>query len=123
MSTSPEAYSRSARAAEEVVALGQEVAIGLEMVGTRHVDAPALKALQTMLEHRPIDFFQDIDAHDDLEVGRDADQVAVEGGVVELAERQAVGNDRLSQGMAVREDVSGFQQLVMAEPADGAALW
>ena len=26
------------------------------------------------------------------------------------------------QGMAVREDVSGFQQLIMAKPADGAAL-
>src|SRR5437870_2102586 len=41
---------------------------------------------------------------------------------MEFAEREAVGNDRLPQGMAVREDVSGFQQLVMAEPADGAAL-
>jgi len=34
----------SARAAENGVALGQEVAIGLEVVGARHVDAPALKA-------------------------------------------------------------------------------
>ncbi len=41
---------------------------------------------------------------------------------MELAEREAVGNDRLPQGRTVREDVSGFQQLVMAEPADGAAL-
>ena len=55
------------------------------MVGARHVDAPALKALQTMLEHRPVDFLQHVEAHGDLEVGRDADEVAVEGGVVELA--------------------------------------
>jgi len=41
---------------------------------------------------------------------------------VELAEREAVGNDRLAQGMAVGEDVGGLQQLVMAEAADGAAL-
>ena len=91
------------------------------MVGARYVDAPALKALEAMLEHRPVDFLQDVEAHGDLEVGRDADEIAVEGGVVELAEREAVGNDRLPQGMAVREDVSGFQQLVMAEPGDGAA--
>ena len=32
----PKGYSRSARAAEEGVALGQEVAIGLEMIGARH---------------------------------------------------------------------------------------
>ena len=59
------------------------------MVGARHVDAPALKALQAMLEHRPVDFLQHVEAHGDLEVGRDADEVAVEGGVVELAEREA----------------------------------
>ena len=92
------------------------------MVGARYMDAPALKALETMLKHRPVDFLQHVEAHGDLEVGRDADEVAVEGRVVELAEREAVGNDRLPQRMAVREDVSGFQQLVMAEPADGAAL-
>jgi len=73
---------RSARAAEEGVALGQEVAIGLEVVGARHVDAPALEALQAMLEHRPVDLLQQVHAHGDLEVGRDADEVAVEGGVV-----------------------------------------
>ena len=88
----------SARAAEEGVALGQEVAIALEVGGARHVDAPALKALQAMLKHRPVDFFQHVEAHGDLEVGRDADEVAIEGGVVELAEREAVGNDRLPRG-------------------------
>ncbi|PYN23775.1 MAG: hypothetical protein DMD99_13265 [Candidatus Rokuibacteriota bacterium] len=77
---------------------GQEVAIGLEVVGARHVDAQALKALEAMLEHRPVDFFQHVETHGDLEVGRDADEVAVEGGVVELAERETVGNDRLPRG-------------------------
>src|SRR5438876_11706455 len=105
----PEGYSRSARAAEEGVALGQEVAIGLEVVGARHVDAPALEALKAMLKHRPVDFLQHVEAHGDLEVGRDADEVAVEGGVVKLAEREAVRNHRLSQGMTVREDVGGLQ--------------
>jgi len=94
-STRPKGYRRSARAAEEGVALGQEVAIGLEVVGARYVDAAALEALQAMLEHRPVDLREDVEAHGDFEVGRDADEVAVEGGVVELAERKAVGNDRI----------------------------
>jgi len=51
-----------------------------------------------MPKHRPVDFFQHVEAHGDLEVGRDADEVAVEGGVVELAEREAVENDRLPRG-------------------------
>ena len=118
----PKGYSRSARAAEEGVALGQEVAIGLEVVGARHVDAPALEALQAMLEHRPVDLLQHVEAHRDLEVGRDANDVGVERGVMQLAEREAVGNHRLTERVDIREDVGGLQQLVMAEPADGAAL-
>ena len=61
MSTCAKGYRRSARAGEEGVSLGQEVAIGLEVVGARHVDAPALEALQAMLEHRAVDFLQQID--------------------------------------------------------------
>ncbi len=52
MSTCPEGYSRSARAPEDGVALGQEVAIGLEVVGARYMDASALKALQARLGSR-----------------------------------------------------------------------
>ena len=59
----PARILRSARAAEEGVALGQEVAIGLEVVGARHVDAPALKALEAMQEHRSVDFLQHVEAH------------------------------------------------------------
>jgi len=48
---------------EEDVALGQEVAIGLEVVGARHVDAPALEVLQAALEHRPVGLREDVEAH------------------------------------------------------------
>jgi len=61
VSTCPEGYSRSARAAEEGVALCQEVAIGLEVDGARHVDAPSLEALQAMLEHGPVDLLQHVE--------------------------------------------------------------
>jgi len=39
------------------------------VVGARHVDAPALEALQPVQEHRPVDLLQDVLAHLDLEVG------------------------------------------------------
>ena len=85
------------------------------------MDAPALEALQAMLEHRPVDLLQHVEAHRDLEVGRDADDVGVERGVMQRAEREAVGNYRLAGRVAIREDVGGLQQLVMAESADGAS--
>ena len=43
-----------------------------------------------MLEHRPVDLLQHVEAHRDLEVGRDADNVGVERSVMQLAEREAV---------------------------------
>jgi hypothetical protein len=95
--------------AEQLVALGQKVAIRLEVVGARHVDASALKTLQPMQQHRPVDFLQHVEAHGDLEIRRDADDVRIEGGVVELAEREAVGNDRLTPRVAVRQDVRSLR--------------
>jgi len=75
-----------------------------------------------MLEHRPVDLLQHVEAHRDLEVGRDADDVGVERGVMQLAEREAVGNHRLVEQVNIRKGVGGLQQRVMAEPTDGAAL-
>src|SRR6267378_8618625 len=110
----PEGYSRSARAAEEGVALGQEVAIGLEVLGARHVNAPALEALQAMLEHRPIDFLQHVETHGDLEVRRHADDVRVERGVVYQDVRRsatAVRRDLRSRSLF---EARAFDELVVA---------
>src|SRR5205823_12315318 len=41
---------------------------------------------------------------------------------MKLAQREAIWNHRLTERVAIREDMGGLQQLVMAEPADGAAL-
>ena len=41
---------------------------------------------------------------------------------MELAQREIVAGHRLTERVAIGQDVGGFQQLVMAEPADGAAL-
>jgi hypothetical protein len=113
---------RSARAAEQRVALGQEVPVGLEVFGARQVDAPALEALEAVLEHGPVDLLKHVEAHRDLEVGRDADHVGIERGVMQLSGREAVGDHRLAERVNIGKDVGGLQQLVMAEPADGAAL-
>jgi hypothetical protein len=51
----------SARTPEQVVALREEVAIGLEMVGARHVGSPALEALQPVQEHRRVDLLPHVE--------------------------------------------------------------
>jgi len=86
------------------------------------MDAPVLKALEPVLQHRAVDLLQDVEPHPDLEIGRDTDYVGVKRGVVQLTERQAVGDHRLPTRVTVRKNVSGFEQFVMTKSADGAAL-
>jgi hypothetical protein len=76
-----------------------------------------------VLEHRPVDLLQHVEAHRDLEVGRDADDVGVERGVMQLAEREAVGNHRLAERVAIREDVGGLQQLVTRSQQMAQHCW
>ena len=56
-------------------------------------------------------------------VGVDADQVVVEGGVVDLGEHDAVGDDRLAEKLVgVGYDVSGVEQVVVRQVADRAPV-
>jgi hypothetical protein len=48
--------------------------------------------------------------------------VAVEGGVMELAEGHAVAHHRVPLGMAIGRDVSGVQQFLVPEAAQCASL-
>jgi len=87
-----------------------------------HVDRAVLEALQTMLQHRSVDLLQNVETHLDFKIRRDADDVGVECSVVQLAEREPIGNHRLSQRMAVWQNMRRLEQFVMAEAANGAAL-
>jgi hypothetical protein len=51
-----------------------------------------VETLQAMLQHRTIDLLQHIEPHFDPVVRRDTYDVAVERGVVELAQGEPVGN-------------------------------
>ena len=68
-----------------------------------------------MPQHRPIHLVQQIlvDVYD--VVGADAQQPLVIRGVVDLAQAEAIRDDRVAAGLAVLDDVSGVQQLGMLE--------
>lgn len=48
--------------------------------------------------------------------------MAIEGSMVELAQRETVRNDRQCLRMFVRENVRGIQQLSVPQPANRTAL-
>ena len=67
-----------------------------------------MKALKTMFEHGPVDFFEHGEADLDAVGGIHADDVTIERRVMQLAEREPVRDARLAFGIAVGDDVRSF---------------
>ena len=86
----------------------------------RHGDPLPLEPLQPIFQHRAVHLPQDVEAHLDHEIRAHAEDVSIKGRMVELAERQAVRHDGLSFGMAIGQDVGGFQEFGMSQAADRA---
>jgi hypothetical protein len=72
-------------------------------------------------EHRAVDLVHEvsIDLHD--VVGGDPEQLAVIGGVVDLAEAEPVRDDGVSAVLPIADDVRRVEQVGVLEKADGAA--
>ena len=77
--------------------------------------------LNAVHESGAVFFVQQVPAHLNDVVGPDAQKVAVEGGVVELAQGQTVRYDRFS-GLGVGHDVRRVEQFGMAESAERALV-
>ena len=73
----------------------------------------ALQLLKTVAQHRTVDLREDVLSDLNDQVGPDANDVAVECGVMELAHGESVAHDWESCGMGVRADVSGIEKLDM----------
>jgi len=68
-----------------------------------------MNPLEPVQEHRTIPFSEDVAAHFENAVWTDPDQIVVEGGVMELAQREAVRDDRFASRMGVGKDVRGVE--------------
>jgi hypothetical protein len=66
-------------------------------------------------EHRSVGLLEDVLANLDDEIRTNPDDVAVEGSVMQLAQRDAVGNDGITAWLPVRNDVGSIEQLFVPE--------
>ena len=73
-------------------------------------------------QHRPVMLVQDGLADLDRVVGPDCEEQAVEGGVVQLAERDAVADNRFALGVAIGSDVRSVEQFLVVQAAQGTSL-
>lgn len=75
----------------------------------------AMHGLQAILEHRAVDFGQDVLTNVNLQgVGADTQDVAIERRMMNLAQGDPVGDLRLA-ATSILKDVSGIQQLRVAQ--------
>ena len=75
-----------------------------------------------MLQHRAVDLAEDVGPHFDDEVGPHAEDVPIESGMVQSAQREAVRDDRFSARVAIGENVRGFEELDLFQTTDGTAI-
>ena len=90
-----------------IVSLARHEAASVQVA--REAPAPRL----SLLVH-------DLGVHLDHEVGPDAQDVAVVRGMVDLAQGDAIRQDRFAPGMAVRQDVRGVEEFGVTQPAHRA---
>ena len=89
---------------------------------TRKLDARALESLESVLEHRTVDFFENVRSNLDHVVRTNAKDVCIERGVMESTQGQTVRDHGLASLVRVRQDVRRVEQLPMSQAADGAVL-
>ena len=112
--------SESCGPSEKCVPFSQKLGVRPHPRRMGDEDSTALEALQPVLQHRAISLSENVKSHLHGEVGADAQDMAVKGGVMEFAEGQTVWDDRFSLGVPIREDVSSLQQFLMPQAADRA---
>jgi hypothetical protein len=81
----------------------------------------AEEATQAVLEHRAVLFAEQIAAERNLERRPNAEMMAIECRMMQLAGSDSVGDPCFAEHLGVGDDVSGVEQVRMAEEADGAA--
>jgi hypothetical protein len=101
---------------------GEALPVRAIFLSPGRTDLPAGDPLQALLQERAVVERQQV-GHMHPAVGVDADQVVVEGGVVDLGQGKAVDEHRLAElFVGVGHDMGSVQQVVMGQATDGAPV-
>jgi hypothetical protein len=99
-------YQISASGFELLVANLKPARIRLGRDTSGHPDCGSVHLLESMFEHRSVDFVEEpaVDLH--FQMRRDAEKMSIEGGMVDLAKSHSVGNDGIATLLRISDDVS-----------------
>jgi len=87
----------------------------------RELPGACVALLQPPIEHRPIVLAEHVGSNVHAVVRAHAEDVHVVRRVMDLAEGETVGDLGEAAFVAVLEDVRGVEEILVPEPADGAA--
>lgn len=76
-----------------------------------------MKPLESMAQHGPIRFFQDIPSDLDNKVGAYSKKEIIEGSVVQLAQGDAVSDDRIATRLIIWDDMCCIKQFPVSQAA------
>ena len=80
-----------------------------------------MKALKSVSKHGTVDLAKHILPNLDYAIGSNTQEVRIKGSVMDLAHRQAIGNDWLAAPFgAITDDVGGVEEPDVPDAADGA---
>jgi hypothetical protein len=101
---------------------GQAVSIRVIFLPPRQLDHLPSDPFEAEFEERPIMNFEQAVGDMDSEIRVDPDQVGVEGGMVDLRQRQAIRDDRLAQFLVgIHDDMNGIEQSRLGQMGDRIA--
>ena len=84
---------------------------------SRKVKLFAMHLLQTMLQHRSINLFKEFRVDDHLVVRTNPHEIAIVGGVVNLAQSNAIRNHGITVRFGITDDMSSVKQLRVLQAA------
>ena len=108
------------RLPEKLVPRFEPFPIGPMMLDPRQPNQLSIEALESVHKHRTIGFMQDVLADFNAIVRPNGDQVRVKRGMMQGAQRDAVGDSRRPALVPIGDDVCSLEKLVALEAADGA---
>lgn len=98
----------------------KEILGGLKFRSLGQDDAGPVKSLDSVYQRRPVLLAKNVCTNLDREIRTYANEVAIESGMVERAQRKAVSDKRVSSRLRVGNDVGGIQQFLVPKATEGA---
>jgi hypothetical protein len=105
---------------EHLISSSEPVRVGPEGRTVGQANPGVVKFLESVEQHGAVLLLQNLPSHFDAVIRPYGKELAVVCRVMELAQREAVGNDGFPAGLAVGDDMSRIEKFIVSQVAQSA---